>query len=125
VKRRVVLLAAGILALGSIAAVAVARGDGEAAAQTPSDTKKNDSTSAMRVPRRRPRDQADLVERVTQGGTLGYGDTTPLRTTASGSLTTTSEVGRSFQRGDLVFSVDGRGVQLFYGNHPFWRDLAA
>jgi peptidoglycan hydrolase-like protein with peptidoglycan-binding domain len=126
VKRRARFLAAGVLTLGSIGAVAAARTDGGAAAQALPDTLATGSSGASGATVAKATvTKRDLVERVTQGGTLGYGETTPLRTTANGSLTTTSEVGAIIQRGDLAFSVDGRGIQLFYGAIPFWRDLAS
>jgi peptidoglycan hydrolase-like protein with peptidoglycan-binding domain len=122
VKRRTGLLAAGVLTLGSLSAVAVTHIDGEAAASASADAGTGNATGAVAKATVTKR---DLVERVTQGGTLGYGDSTPLRTSANGSLTTNSDVGAIVQQGDLVFSVDGRGIQLFYGTIPFWRDLVS
>jgi hypothetical protein len=58
-------------------------------------------------------------------GTLDYG--TPVRVTAhgTGTITWLPAPGAVVHRGQPVYQVDDRAVPLFYGGHPFYRQLHA
>jgi peptidoglycan hydrolase-like protein with peptidoglycan-binding domain len=69
-------------------------------------------------------ERRDLVDRESVSGSLGYGDTTDVVSPRSGILTGLPAEGATVERGDSLFEVDGRGVPLFYGARPMWRQLA-
>ncbi len=110
----------GVLALGSAGVVALPlldRGHGLAAAATPIGSTADQRATA-------PVARRDLVDRLTQAGTLGYGDRTPLRGAAAGMVTAAPPVGTVLGRGDVAYAIDGRPVYVLTGSVPFWRDLA-
>jgi peptidoglycan hydrolase-like protein with peptidoglycan-binding domain len=123
VRTRRIWCTAGAIALSGTMGLAFVHFDGSGAAPAAAADTSGAAKTAADAVAKATVTRRDLVERVTQSGTLGYGESAPLRSNASGTLTTTSAVGSTLQRGDLVFSVDGRAVQLFYGTIPFWRDL--
>jgi peptidoglycan hydrolase-like protein with peptidoglycan-binding domain len=65
-----------------------------------------------------------LVESVTAPGELGYGATTPLASTATGTVTWLPEPGATVRRGEPLLRADETPVVLMYGALPMYRALA-
>ncbi|MFE1548838.1 peptidoglycan-binding protein [Streptomyces sp. NPDC058718] len=113
-RSRTVLLAAAVVAVGTIASVGalgLGGGDDEAPAAPP----RAGSTVAVT--------RATLVERTKVEGTLGYGNETPLPVKATGTVTWLPEAGATAERGDTLLRVDDRPVALLYGTLPMYREL--
>ena len=70
-------------------------------------------------------ERRDLVQHETVDGTLGYGDAEPLYAQAMGTVTTLRKPGTVVERGQGLYSLDGKRVTLMYGNDPMWRRLDA
>jgi multidrug efflux pump subunit AcrA (membrane-fusion protein) len=69
-------------------------------------------------------ERRDLVDRESVDGTLGYADTSSLRSGAAGTLTSLPESGDVLRRGDPLYDVDDEpAAWLFYGSLPAWRDF--
>lgn len=69
-------------------------------------------------------ERRDLVSTERFGGTLGHGPSTPIVAPRGGRLTAHPPVGTPVGRGEVLYEVDGAGVELFLGTRPFWRTLA-
>jgi peptidoglycan hydrolase-like protein with peptidoglycan-binding domain len=65
-----------------------------------------------------------LVESVSAAGELGYGATTPLASTATGTVTWLPEPGATVRRGEALLRADETPVLLMYGALPMYRALA-
>lgn len=65
-----------------------------------------------------------LVESVSASGELGYGATTPLASTATGTVTWLPEPGTTVRRGEPLLRADETPVLLLYGALPMYRALA-
>jgi peptidoglycan hydrolase-like protein with peptidoglycan-binding domain len=66
-----------------------------------------------------------LVDAVVLAGQLGYGETTPIASVATGVVTWLPEPGATVNRGETLLRVDDRPVVLLYGALPMYRPLAA
>ncbi len=64
-----------------------------------------------------------LVERTSEKGTLGYGESAVHGTQGSGTVTWLPDVGSVVGRGEPLFRVDERPVVLLVGVLPMYRDL--
>jgi peptidoglycan hydrolase-like protein with peptidoglycan-binding domain len=118
---------AGLAVVGGGAAYALSSSDGEAADDTASETIRAVSAETR-----------DLIEFDDLDGTLGYAQSqllfaTPRSSGASAPATapvTTAVVtavaadGATLERGDVVFELNALPTVLFYGDVPFYRDLA-
>jgi peptidoglycan hydrolase-like protein with peptidoglycan-binding domain len=111
-RRAAALAAVGVLAAGA-AWWTVARpqaGGGDPAAGQPTTT----TTVAAR----------DLRAQEKVQGTLGYGDARVVTNQRQGTITWLPEEGAVVRRGQALYRVDGRPVQVFYGGLPAWRELS-
>jgi multidrug efflux pump subunit AcrA (membrane-fusion protein) len=70
-----------------------------------------------------PVERRDLTARETVGGTLGYGEVTPVASTRSGTVTWLPREGDTVRRGQTLYRVDTEPVTLLYGRLPAYRDL--
>jgi Putative peptidoglycan binding domain len=64
-----------------------------------------------------------LVETKTVPGTLGYGDSVPIRAARSGTITWIAQVGSTVMRGEPLFKIDQRPLVDLYGSLPIYRRL--
>jgi peptidoglycan hydrolase-like protein with peptidoglycan-binding domain len=69
--------------------------------------------------------KGNLADQQTVTGTLAYGTERPLAGRKQGTVTGLPAAGSVVERGQNVYSVDAKGVPLFYGSLPLFRDLAA
>lgn len=67
--------------------------------------------------------KTDLANTQSFTGTLGFGTPTPLKGLGSGTVTKLPAVGDLAQRGKALYSVDGHGVPVFFGDTPLFRKL--
>lgn len=56
-------------------------------------------------------------------GTLGYGPSAPLQSTAAGTLTSVPAVGQEIGLGEPLYAVDEHPVRAFHGAVPMYRTL--
>lgn len=101
----VVLLAAG-------AFVVIDHGRGTAASAAPPPAVE---TVAVR--------KTDLSNTQSFTGTLGFGTPQPLKGAGAGVVTKLPAVGDIAARGKPLYSVDGKGVPVFFGDTPLFRKL--
>lgn len=101
----VVLLAAG-------AFVVIDHGRGTAATAAPPPAIQ---TVAVR--------KTDLSNTQSFTGTLGFGTPQPLKGAGVGVVTKLPNVGDVAERGKPLYSVDGKGVPVFFGDTPLFRKL--
>ena len=66
----------------------------------------------------------DLRAQEKVQGTLGYGDIRTVTNQRQGTIAWLPEEGAVIRRGQTLYRVDGRPVQLFYGRLPAWRELS-
>jgi peptidoglycan hydrolase-like protein with peptidoglycan-binding domain len=116
-RARVVGATAALVAVLAVAAVA-ALGLGGREVRPPTATR---SGPAATVPVTRQ----TLVDAVVLSGQLGYGETTPITSVATGTVTWLPEPGATVNRGEPLLRVDDQPVVLFYGALPMYRALAA
>jgi peptidoglycan hydrolase-like protein with peptidoglycan-binding domain len=113
-RRAAALAAVGVLAAGA-AWWTVARPhagrDDPAGAPQPATT-----TAAVAARDLRAQEQVQ--------GTLGYGDARAVTNQRQGTITWLPEEGAVVRRGQALYRVDGKPVQLLYGRLPAWRELA-
>jgi len=102
-----------VIAVGALAALGLGGGDG------PRAVRRSGPAATTKVTRQ------TLVQAVTMRGGLGYGATTPITSTASGTVTWLPEVGAKVRRGGALMRVDERPVVLLYGPLPMYRPLTA
>jgi peptidoglycan hydrolase-like protein with peptidoglycan-binding domain len=69
--------------------------------------------------------KADLAERRSLTGKLGYGAEHTLSGRKPGTITALPAQGAVLERGKPVYSVDAKPVPLFYGDIPLYRDIGA
>ncbi|MEU2835113.1 peptidoglycan-binding protein [Streptomyces lavendulae] len=67
--------------------------------------------------------RADLAQRETVSGTLGYGEPSPLSSAGSGTVTWLPQPGATVSLGEPALMVEGRKVPLLYGDTPLFREL--
>jgi len=65
----------------------------------------------------------DLSNSATLDGTLGFGETQPIRGVRAGVVTWLPAAGTAVTRGQQLLRVDDRPIPLFYGGIPLYRDL--
>jgi peptidoglycan hydrolase-like protein with peptidoglycan-binding domain len=65
-----------------------------------------------------------LVDTDTEGGELGYGDTSALTGKLSGTVTALPVPGSVVARGQVLYRVDDTAVVLLYGSLPAYRALS-
>jgi peptidoglycan hydrolase-like protein with peptidoglycan-binding domain len=112
-RRAAALAAVGVLAAGA-AWWTVARpqaGRGDPAGEQPATT-----TAAVA--------SRDLRAQEQVQGTLGYGDARAVTNQRQGTITWLPEEGAVVRRGQALYRVDGKPVQLLYGRLPAWRELS-
>lgn len=114
-RRRAIAVSASaavVVLLGVAAYVAIdhGRGTAEAAAPPPAVT-----TVAVA--------KTDLSNTRTFTGTLGFGTPEPLKGAGAGVVTQLPDVGTVAQRGKPLYSVNGVGVPVFFGDTPLFRKL--
>jgi peptidoglycan hydrolase-like protein with peptidoglycan-binding domain len=116
VSRRAVVAGTGGLLLVAVGgALAVSRGDGAGAADSPTVTMPRETTTVER---------RDLVQTEEVDGRLGYGDSFSIAGNG-GVVTALPAVGQVFERGQQLWETDGAGGPiLLYGSRPMYRDLA-
>jgi hypothetical protein len=66
----------------------------------------------------------DLRAQEQVQGTLGYGEVRTVANQRQGTITWLPEEGTVVRRGQPLYRVDGRPVQLLYGKLPAWRELS-
>jgi peptidoglycan hydrolase-like protein with peptidoglycan-binding domain len=112
-----------VVALGATVAGGVALGTG--AVRLGSGGASNGSSNRAALP---PATAAvarqDLVDRQSEDGTLGYGDTTTVVNREQGTVTWVPAEGQILRRGATLYRVDTHPVTLMYGSIPFYRALA-
>ena len=112
-RRAAALAAVGVLAAGA-AWWTVARpqaGRDDPAGEQPATT-----TAAVAARDLRAQEQVQ--------GTLGYGDARAVTNQRQGTITWLPEEGAVVRRGQALYRVDGKPVQLLYGRLPAWRELS-
>jgi Putative peptidoglycan binding domain/HlyD family secretion protein len=112
-RRVAVAAAVGLLAAGT-AWWTVARpqaGRGDPAGAPPATT-----TAAVAARDLRAQEQVQ--------GTLGYGDAHAVTNQRQGTITWLPDEGAVVRRGQALYRVDGKPVQLLYGRLPAWRELS-
>ncbi len=67
--------------------------------------------------------KTDLSNTQSFTGSLGFGTPLPLKGTGAGVVTKLPAVGDIAARGKPLYSVDGRGVPVFFGDTPLFRKL--
>ncbi|HEY8545205.1 MAG TPA: peptidoglycan-binding protein [Acidimicrobiales bacterium] len=67
----------------------------------------------------------DLEEHEELSGTLGFGDPLDVTLNGQGTITALPDLGTVVDRGQGLVEVDGRWVQLWFGDRPLWRTLDA
>ena len=114
-RRAVVAGTAGLLLVAAGGALAVSRGDGAGAADSPPVTTARETTIVER---------RDLVQTEEVDGRLGYGDSFSIAGNG-GVVTALPAVGQVIERGQQLWETDGAGGPiLLYGPRPMYRDLA-
>ncbi|MEV0820024.1 hypothetical protein [Nonomuraea rubra] len=69
-----------------------------------------------------PVTRGTITERIQLAGTLGYeGDHSVVHQGAPGILTRVPDAGSVIERGERLYSVDGKQVRLLYGDLPVYR----
>jgi peptidoglycan hydrolase-like protein with peptidoglycan-binding domain len=112
-RRAAAVAAVGLLAAGA-AWWTVARpqaGRGDPAGAAPATT-----TAAVAARDLRAQEQVQ--------GTLGYGDARAVTNQRQGTITWLPDEGAVVRRGQALYRVDGKPVQLLYGRLPAWRELS-
>ncbi len=107
------VVAAVVVIAGGTAAVIAAGNGGAANTETPAEVT-NFAEAVV----------ADLVEVESYDATLGTVAGDPVKSQLAGTVTSALDAGATAQAGDVIFTVDGDPVVLFYGETPAWRDLA-
>lgn len=110
------------LALGAIAAVALAIGIVVAAGlpgSSPAASSSKKVAGATTVQRR------DLVATDTESGTLTYSSPQTVFNRRSGTITWLPKVGQLVKPGQTLYQVDGQPVILLSGTTPAYRDLTS
>jgi peptidoglycan hydrolase-like protein with peptidoglycan-binding domain len=114
--RRTAVTAAGVVAAGSVAVAATGFGLSTGGGQ--SEGRSDLPPATAKVSRQ------TLVDRQTETGDLGYGDTTTVSGRLSGTLTGLAPTGSIVRRGQSLYRVDDTAVVLLYGSLPAYRTLS-
>ena len=119
-RSRAAIVTGAVVALGATAGgVAFATGAvglGTGGAPTTSGSALPSATAAVT--------RGDLVDRDSQDGTLGYGDTTSIVNRGQGTVTWMPAEGQVLTRGSALYRLDTDPVILMYGTMPLYRRLA-
>lgn len=115
-RRPVAVALAAMLAAGAVVAASTTSGERGPTRQRAGAATAHPHESAL-VERR------DLIATQRFSGTLGHGDPEALVAPRGGLLTGHPPVGAVVGRGQVLYEVDGVGVELFVGPRPFWRPL--
>ncbi|HEX5899517.1 MAG TPA: peptidoglycan-binding domain-containing protein, partial [Solirubrobacteraceae bacterium] len=111
---RAVLTAAALAAIGVVAWLLFAPGNGRPTSAA------NDSVPLGSAPVER----RDLVAREDVDGTLGFSDTTEANAPAAGTITRLRDEGGTVTRGRALMSIDAKATAwVLYGTIPMYRDL--
>ena len=110
----VVLVLVAVLGTGSV--VVLTRVAANASNEAPPKAAPPETTTVRK---------GNLADQQTITGTLAYGAERPLGGRKQGTVTGLPAPGAVIERGQHVYSVDAKGVPLFYGSLPLFRDLAA
>jgi membrane fusion protein, multidrug efflux system len=116
-SRRLRWLAAGALAVGGVAVLAVVLLGSGSGAHHGSDTGVPAGDTTASITRR------TLSESSTVDGTLGYGSTLELYDRLAGTFTWLPSVGAVIGRGGTLWRIDDLPVVLMYGSVPAYRTL--
>ncbi|BCJ44833.1 peptidoglycan-binding protein [Actinoplanes ianthinogenes] len=108
---------AGVLAAGGAAAFVLVGGlpDGN----TPAQAGSSPPAATAEVTKQ------TLVDKESHDGALGYGDTTALAASLSGTVTWMPAAGATVRRGKPLYKVDNKPVLLMYGTMPAYRSLSS
>jgi peptidoglycan hydrolase-like protein with peptidoglycan-binding domain len=112
-RRAAALAAVGVLAAGA-AWWTLARP--QAGSDDPAGSQPATTTAAVAA--------RDLRAQEKVQGTLGYGDARAVTNQRQGTVTWLPEEGAVLRRGQALYRVDGKPVQLLYGRLPAWRELS-
>jgi peptidoglycan hydrolase-like protein with peptidoglycan-binding domain len=112
-RRAAALAAVGVLAAGAAwwTAARPQAGRGDPAGEQPATT-----TAAVA--------SRDLRAQEQVQGTLGYGEARAVTNQRQGTITWLPDEGAVVRRGQALYRVDGKPVQLLYGSLPAWRELS-
>lgn len=113
-RTRTVAIAAGAVVVLAVAGAAAVGLGGRHPAGTGTSTR---TSATVPVARR------DLVTYVSADGEVGYGASTPVTCTATGTVTWLPAAGTVVRRGQQIARVDDRPVVLLYGDLPAYREL--
>jgi multidrug efflux system membrane fusion protein len=118
VRRRVAVVAAVVLVAG---AGGTALATGALGSAGPQD---HDEPAVSPVPATATVARADLVDRVEEDGTLGYGDDRKVGVRRAGTVTWLAPEGATVRRGGTLFRLDEERIPLLLGTLPLYRRLA-
>ncbi|GGT74465.1 peptidoglycan-binding protein [Actinomadura citrea] len=114
--RRTAGVAAGVLAVGAVAAAITAFNlAGAEDGPTPVDRTPVSTADITRQ---------TLIDRENHDGTLGHGDATTVSSRGRGTVTGLPAEGATVTRGKAIFHLDDRPVTLLYGPLPAYRRLS-
>ena len=116
--RKAVVTAAGVIAAGSVAVAATGFGFDLSSGSEQSGSRSDLPPATAKVTRQ------TLVDRQSEPGDLGYGDTTTVNARLSGTLTGLASTGSIVKRGQSLYRVDDSPVVLLYGPLPAYRALS-
>jgi membrane fusion protein, multidrug efflux system len=103
--------AAGVVVIAAVVAGLAVGGDDGGTAAAAGDA----ATTEIRT--------ADIAERETVSGTLGFGDERAVNAQTQGTVTALADEGSTLSRGDVLYRVDDVPVRLMYGSTPAYRTL--
>jgi hypothetical protein len=115
--RRTGGIAAGVLAVGAVAAAVTVF-------NLPDAESSSNASPGQTVPNTADVTRETLVDRESHDGTLGHGDTTTLAARGGGTVTWLPATGSTIRRGKALCKLDNEPVTLLYGSLPAYRALA-
>ena len=121
-RSRRLTVAGTVIALGATAAGGVALGTG--AFGLSANASPTPASAATLPPATAAVTRQTLVDRQSEDGTLGYGDTTTITNQRPGTVTWVPAEGQLRTRGETLYRVDTDPVTLMYGSIPMYRTLA-
>jgi len=116
--RRAAVTAAGVVAAGSVALAATGFG-----LDLTSGSEHSGSSTDL-PPATATVDRQTLVDRQSETGDLGYGDTTSVSSRLGGTITGLASTGSIVRRGHALYHLDDSPVVLLYGSLPAYRALS-
>jgi len=115
---RVLVAAAGVVAVGAAVAAATGFGFSLRSGGTGDPTGELPPATAKIT-------RQTLVDSVSETGELGYGDDTAIAGRIAGTITGLPAVGSTVKRGQAIYRVDNTPVVLLYGSLPAYRALSS